>query len=107
MQVNKRRTKTDNVTAEFVDPEDGKVTWGHFLADEDTYGANGAWLLLKPIGINVDDDGEASSQGGGTSSQGGGISSQGGGSSGAVGTPAVGTPSGPPVTPATAPVLEW
>ena len=53
VQVNKRKTKQDNVSAEFHDKADGK-TWGHFLASEDTYGANRTWVLLKPIPIDLE-----------------------------------------------------
>ena len=45
-QINKRRTVQDNVTAEFTDKTYG-MTWGHWLASADTYGADRKWVLLK------------------------------------------------------------
>ena len=55
--VNKRRTKQDNVTAEFCDETYGK-TWGHWCASMDNYGADHKWVLLKPILIELDDEEE-------------------------------------------------
>ena len=51
--VNKRKTKQDNVTAEFCDEING-TTWANFLGSEDTYGANRTWVLLKPIPIDLE-----------------------------------------------------
>ena len=56
------RSRT-NVTAEFCDPKDSK-TWGHWIADANTYGTDRLWVLIKPIPIDLDEDdaemGEAS-----------------------------------------------
>ena len=49
-EVNRRRTKQENVTVEFVDETHG-MTWGHFLADPKTYGADKEWIVLKEIPI--------------------------------------------------------
>ena len=48
VMVNKRKTKTDNVTAEFYYEDEG-TTWGHWCASADNYGANRKWVLLKVI----------------------------------------------------------
>ena len=56
--VNKRRTKQDNVTAEFCDETYGK-TWGHWCASTDNYGADRKLVLLKPIPIELDDEEES------------------------------------------------
>ena len=53
IQVNRRRTVSENVTAEFV--EDGQPTWAHFTAARETYGADRRWVLLKRISIDLDD----------------------------------------------------
>ena len=52
IEVNKRRTKQENVCVAF---EDGN---GMFLADAESYGADKLWCLLKPIPIELDDDSE-------------------------------------------------
>ena len=54
IDVNKRRTKQDNITAEFDDAEEGR-TWGHWCASADNYGADRQWVLLKPIPLDLDD----------------------------------------------------
>ena len=54
-EVNKRRTKQENVSVEFVDEEYG-TTWGHFLASADDYGANKLWVVLEAIPIELDND---------------------------------------------------
>ena len=40
----RRRTKTENVSATFISPEEGE-TLGHFVADAETYGINKLWVL--------------------------------------------------------------
>ena len=50
--MNKRRTKQENVSVEFVDEEDG-TTWGHVVASTDEYGADKLWVVLEPIAIDV------------------------------------------------------
>ena len=85
--VNRRRTVTDNVLINF---EDGPA-W--HVARADTYGVNGYWVLLRPIAVELDDDGAgASSSGGsgegigvGSGSSGGGGGGGGGGGSGSSG----------------------
>ena len=54
-QVNKRRTKTENVAAEFVDEVYG-TTWGHFIADPETYGLDKEWVLLEVVPIELHND---------------------------------------------------
>jgi len=54
IDINKRRTKQDNTTAEFDDAEEGK-TWGHWCASADNYSADRQWVLLKPIPLDLDD----------------------------------------------------
>ena len=49
-KVDRRRTKTENVIAEFNDEEYGK-TLGHVVVDKDTYGADKKWCILKGIPI--------------------------------------------------------
>ena len=44
VQINKRRTKQDNVSAEFNDETYG-TTWGHWPAASETYGADRKWVL--------------------------------------------------------------
>ena len=49
-EVNKRRTKMENVSVEFKDDTYG-VTRGTFVAEADTYGADKFWVVLNPIPI--------------------------------------------------------
>ena len=57
--VNKRRTKQDNVTAEFSDSTYG-TTWGHMTGSPEQthvrrlYGADRTWVLLQPVPIELD-----------------------------------------------------
>ena len=53
--MNKRRTKQENVCVAFSDAEYGD-THGMFLADENSYGADRLWCLLKPIPIVLEPD---------------------------------------------------
>ena len=54
LEVNKRRTVQENVTAiTFTDEVDGE-TLGHFVASKDNYGADRDWVLLKQITIELD-----------------------------------------------------
>ena len=39
------------------------MTWGHFVAAAETYGANKTWVLLKPIPIDLEEE-----EGGGAAS---------------------------------------
>ena len=59
-KVDRRRTKTENVIAEFNDEEYGK-TLGHVVVDKDTYGADKKWCILKGIPIALDDDSDSDS----------------------------------------------
>ena len=52
--VNKKRTKSENVCVHFNDETYGE-TYGMFVADPNTYGADKEWCLLKPIPIALDD----------------------------------------------------
>ena len=54
-EVNKRRTKSENVSVEFKDETYGE-TRGTFVAEADTYGADKLWVVLKPIPIELDDE---------------------------------------------------
>ena len=56
-EVNRRRSKQENVAVEFVDEEDG-TTWAHFVASAEDYGADKLWVVLEPIPIELDDDGQ-------------------------------------------------
>ena len=53
--MNKRRTKSANVTADFNDETHGH-TLGHFVADPETYGANKEWVVLKPVPVMAEDE---------------------------------------------------
>ena len=53
-QVNRRRTKSENVSVAFNDETYGE-TVGMFIADADSYGADKMWVLLEGIPINLDD----------------------------------------------------
>ena len=57
-EVNRRRTKQENVSVEFIDENYG-TTWGHFLASADDYGADKLWVVLDLIPIQLDSDGDA------------------------------------------------
>ena len=53
-EVNKRRTKSENVSVAFYDETYSYVTQygetcGMIVADPDTYGADRLWCMLKPI----------------------------------------------------------
>ena len=54
-EVNRRRTKTENVSARFFTEEEGE-TLGMFLADADSYGPERLWVLLTPVPVDVDAD---------------------------------------------------
>ena len=54
-EVNRRRTKQENVSVEFVDDKYG-TTWGHFLASAEDYGADKLWVVLELIPIQLDSD---------------------------------------------------
>ena len=55
VDVNKRRTKSENVSVEFKDEKDGE-TRGLMVAEAETYGTDKLWVVLKPIAIELDDD---------------------------------------------------
>ena len=61
VEINKRRTKSENVSAAFNDETYGE-TRGMIIADPDTYGADKLWCMLKPIPIELNDDDDESSQ---------------------------------------------
>ena len=44
-----------NVAVAFCDEVDG-VTWGHFVADAETYGVDKDWVVLKPVPIELDEE---------------------------------------------------
>ena len=49
---------------------ESNLSWGHWLASADTYGADRKWVLLKPIPIELDPDEEMGAAGeGGPSGQ--------------------------------------
>ena len=51
-EVNRRRTKQENVSVEFVEDKYG-TTWGHFLASAEDYGADKLWVVLELIPIQA------------------------------------------------------
>lgn len=57
-EVNRRRTKTENVSVRFVSPEDGE-TRGVFVASAQTYGADKLWVLVSQVPISVGTDTES------------------------------------------------
>ena len=42
---------------------ESNLSWGHWLASADTYGADRKWVLLKPIPIELDPDEEMGAAG--------------------------------------------
>ena len=52
IEINKRRTKSENVSVAFNDEKHGE-TRGMILADPDTYGAEKLWCMLRPIPIEL------------------------------------------------------
>ena len=56
-EVNRRRTKSENVSVAFNDTTHGE-TRGMFIADAESYGAEKLWVLLKGIPIELDGDDE-------------------------------------------------
>ena len=58
-EINRRRTRSENVSVEFNDETDGE-TRGLMVADAETYGADRLWCLLKPIPVELDSDSETS-----------------------------------------------
>ena len=56
-EVNRRRTKSENVSVAFNDTTQGE-TRGMFIADAESYGAEKLWVLLKGIPIELDGDDE-------------------------------------------------
>ena len=57
-EVNRRRTKTENVSVTFMSADEGE-TRRVFVADAETYGVNKLWVALRTIPIDVDDDGSS------------------------------------------------
>ena len=55
IEINRRRTVSENVSAQFIDPESGIETWGSFVAERETYGASKLWVLLEPIPVDASD----------------------------------------------------
>ena len=60
VEINKRRTKSENVSVAFYDETYGE-TCGMIVADPDTYGADRLWCMLKPIPIELDSDDDSTS----------------------------------------------
>ena len=56
-EVNRRRTKSENVSVAFNDTTHGE-TRGMLIADAESYGAEKLWVLLKGIPIELDGDDE-------------------------------------------------
>ena len=65
-EINKRRTKSENVSVAFNDETYGE-TRGMFVAEAETYGADKLWCLLKPIPVELDSDDSEDDQTLGTS----------------------------------------
>ena len=59
VEINKRRTKSENVSVAFNDEMYGE-TRGMIVADPDTYGADRLWCILRPIPIVLDNDDDSS-----------------------------------------------
>jgi hypothetical protein len=59
-EVNKRRTKSENVSVEFTHETEGE-TRGIFVAERETYGASRLWVLMEQIPIDVEDEESTSS----------------------------------------------
>ena len=59
-EVNRRRTKSENVSVAFNDTTHGETRRHvyHFIADAESYGAEKLWVLLKGIPIELDGDDE-------------------------------------------------
>ena len=56
IEVNQRRTKSENVSVAFVSPEEGE-TRGLFVADAETYGVSKLWVVggcVERIPIELD-----------------------------------------------------
>ena len=53
-EINKRRTKTENVSVEFNEVHG--ETRGLMVADAATYGTDKLWVILKGIPIDLDSD---------------------------------------------------
>ena len=54
LEINRWRTKTDNVLVQFISPDDGETT-GILIADAETYGVDKLWVVLyRTIPIDVD-----------------------------------------------------
>ena len=53
-EINRRRTKSENVSVQFNVATEGETT-SVMVADAETYGAHRLWVLLKPIPVSVDD----------------------------------------------------
>ena len=58
VEVNKRRTKSDNVSVEFYDEQFGE-TRGVMVAEKATYGADRLWCMLEPIPVELDADSDS------------------------------------------------
>ena len=59
-EVNRRRTRSENVSVEFMSAEEGE-TRGMFIAEAETYGAERLWVLVEPIPIELGSSSEPSS----------------------------------------------
>ena len=55
VELNRRRTKSENVSVEITSPQEG-TTRGLMVADPNTYGAAKLWCILQPIPVEVDSE---------------------------------------------------
>ena len=60
LEVNKRRTKSENVLVQFINPDEGE-TEGLLVAEQETYGVDKLWVVLKTVPIDVDAESDSSS----------------------------------------------
>ena len=90
VEINKRRTKSENVSVKFNDAKYGE-TRGKIVAAAETYGINKLWVMLEPIPIEL--GGSSPSEHDDSDDEGAGPPGAAASSSGAAG-PSDGGPSG-------------
>ena len=59
VEVNRRRTKSENVSAIFNNPTEGE-TRGVLVADPSTYGAEKLWVLVRQVPVEISEDSDSS-----------------------------------------------
>ena len=58
VEVNRRRTKSENVSAIFNNPTEGE-TRGVLVADPSTYGAEKLWVLVRQVPVEISEDSDS------------------------------------------------